>query len=331
MNRHRNSRIAGSAGVAAACVISLIWGTVSGCGSNDEPLPPVDVSGSLGPPVTIRPERMPSKSALTMNLDETPQERTTARRRGAGPAGGTVAIDTSTPEATVRTFAEMMNSGRLGGLPQVFSPAHQEVANLASQHLGPLLAALDRARAAWRDQFPDTPPFSGDVEVPFIYRQSSVGDVEMGPGQDSAQVTLITSDGQEIGSVRLTRVDDSWRIDDPRVLPLSDDQSALANLTPRMASAIDQFTRELEAGGFANPNAAMNALASRMTAIEPATPLPADAEPAIDLELDLGPPGGDTATPPRGGRAQPGTTARERDPNDPVDSTFSGPGMLRRR
>lgn len=342
-----NRRIAGAVRVAVIFGVCGAFGVICGCGHNDEPLPPVAVSGTLGPPVSIRPERMPSKSALTVNLTETPQDLAATAATSAGPAESPVAVDTSSPEATVRSFIEMMSTGQLAQLPQVFSPEYQELANGASQSLGPLLQSEARAREAWSRQFPDTPPFTSSGESMQMTMgsqfadQLEAGKVEMSPSQDGATVALVATDGQEKARMNLTRVEDAWLIDDPKVLDLPEnpqEREMMFGMVSKMVGATDEFTNDLAAGNFADPEQAMAAFGERigpimMEAIQQAMrqggPEGGSLDEAIDLELDLSPPGGDnTTTPPAGETARP---PRDNDSNDPVGGTYSGPGMLRAR
>lgn len=351
MRSRRNSRTTGTITGATLCLAAGLMALTGGCGENDEPLPPVNVTAdgaaSFGPPVAVRPDRMPNKSTLTMNLEETAQAPAPRDTTTAGPAESPVNLDTSTPQATAETLTEMMRTGQLAQLPQLFTPEYQEVANLTSQHLGPLLRAMEQARVAWTNQFPETPPFTAsnqNMEMPLATPFSdslSAGDVQT-PSPDTASVALVKNDGEEVGRISLARVDGAWLVNDPEALDLPEnpqERELMLGMTSKMTSATEAFANDLAAGNFANPDAAMEAFGSRIApimmeamqkAMQGGQPGQPGEEPAIDLELDLGPPEGTQNAPDQGNTARP-QPPRERNPNDPVDSTFSGPDMLRRR
>ncbi len=335
-------------------ILPLSLGAVfaSGCSENDEPLPPVSVEAAVGGPVLVNLESLPEKSSLIVPLTEEPQEASAAvGGSGVGDAEGGVIVDTSSPDATAASIISMMSHGDFSRVSELVidpTPEFFEQAQNMDEALGPIIRAGNRFLAAWGQAFPETPfeaPRTGGLPMlGGMGKSLSIGDIQMGGAGDSATVTMVGGNGNTIEEFPLRQVNGSWLVEDPSIL-LDDEfmptdptiQAQIIGLMNEIATALDEITTEIEGGMLETSDAAYNAMQTRIAptflrVMEIVISQPGGNEnaPEIDLsapEIDLSPPGGSSSAAPGSDRTQP----RERDPSSPVDSTFSGPGMLRGR
>lgn len=306
------------------CLIVLLAASALICGCRSEGAEPPPTSLGEGAPglapVSLQLASMDKNLVGAIAPDEAPvtAQPGAPAEGGAVPAGATVPIDQSTPEAAANSLVLLMNAAALSQLPSLVVPDQQQVAGEFASAVQPLAGAMVRFRSTMDQRFAGhgtqmTTDMPGGMD---LSRAWQLVRYEMDPiDPASATATIIGGDGQE-KVYPLKQVDNLWYVEMPDAPPPGA-MSTFAPMAQQLVAAIQSVQARLDAGEFTDAQSASQALSDAMA--NPAAFVPADG----GLPAEGAPPASPFPPQNPGGGNSGGGVVPD------VDSTV-GPGFLNR-
>lgn len=297
-------------------------------GEGDQALPPIKVTrrdkGLLGP---------------IAGTDQPAAAGQAGSAAGGEAAPAPVTVDDTTPDGVTNGYLAILAAGQIGQMADIAVADQQDAWRQVAQTAGPLIEAnAQLVRAMEQKGYAAQFNLIQGLEA-LSPKWTLVGIDKVSDTESTANLQL-PGDTPATRALKLTAVDDKWRVQDPDVATLATAAQAAADKAA-LAESVRGIARQVEGGqladadavkaaveqAIANPGAAPPAGDTTDPAAgdQPAGDTPADEQPAASPDTT-----GDT-------NAQPAGTdqveAAKRSPNrrqrDEVDATYSGPNMLR--
>jgi hypothetical protein len=176
----------------------------------------------------------------------------------------TVPVDSSTPRGTLKLLATAMDAGDARAIHHVFHASSPIESRMVDAMSDMALALANLRRAATQAYGVDgVRALAGDREAQLADGLSKLDAAHESIDGDHAQVT---TDDPESEPVKLVRVDGRWKVPMSDLAPSVDPTIVEQRLTDLAVqiNVINKTAREVEAGHYATPQAAGEALRSEM-------------------------------------------------------------------
>lgn len=291
-----------------------------GCRREGAEPPPMSLGeGSAGlAPVSVRLANSDRGIIGPIAPEEAPAAAQPGGGGGVATPEATVPIDQSTPEAAANTLVAVLNAAALSQLPMLVTPDQRPTVQEFASTVQPLAAATVRLRNTMDQRFAGH-AMQMNTQMPMAVdwtRQMQVVSVTPDAADPNVASVAIGGGVGQDKTYGLRMIDNLWYVELPDVPP----PGALAQFAPmaqQIAAALQSVQARLDAGEFADAQAASTAIMEAMT--NPAAFVPAEGGTPPPAELPAPPPS-PSPFPPRntGGGVVPD-----------VDSTV-GPGFLNR-
>ena len=312
----------------------------AGCEQNTD-LPPQVIAGAGGGvPVSLPDYVLNDKdTGIKAALPETAQPGDGSDVPGGTPdsSESTVVVNDATPDDVCDTYVTMMNTGDVSRLPEILVAEQQEAVRTLLPGLGPYLRAMQSVRDSWTAKLPDD-PFQLSAQAGPASQLGAfwmVAEVQAS-GDDEAAVTLENEGTGQTTEMVARKEGDVWRVVDPIVDALG---TAFANnpgsgqawvdSIVQAAANLENMAPRIENDEFDDPTAARAAVFQAIA--QAGTGMNASSAPPVDNAAPAPPNQADPPvipTPRNPGQSN--RSPRERDPNDPVDNSYSSPGSVLR-
>lgn len=168
------------------------------------------------------------------------------------PGAAQATVDTSTPEAAARSFANILKSNNLALLPEIVVPEQREAAQQLIRITQPVLEAQAELERAIAEKFPGhafrmagTPGgMPADVQIT---------DLEISDTEASA---TLEAPGSPAKTIRFRQVDGSWRVEAPELSQASEaDQQFMSGLMNKIADAFRNVAGRINDGSITDVQA----------------------------------------------------------------------------
>ncbi len=254
-------------------VVALGLGIAAGgCREQDSPSPELNVGVAVGDGArTLLPTVVPSQAdqaSTILGPAVSAEEVGPGKAAAAGEAAASVVkikIDDSTAEGLMKGLVAVIEAGNFAQLPDLFVPEQQEFIRQVAGAIGPLAQGFKALEAKWKEKFPDSPPPASGLQqgpgLDALLAPPKVTEVKE-TSDTEAEATTENPGGGEAEKVQLKKVENAWRIHDPKLNMQGDAETMKKFLGAfaELGKAFQELAGRLENDEFASAADAEKAL-----------------------------------------------------------------------
>lgn len=321
----------------------------AGCRDQEHPAPVLNVGVSVGDGTrTLLPTMVPPLKDHASILGAAASAEEVGAARAAAEAAANVVridIDATTPENLMKGFVAIIEAGSFAQLADIVVPEQQEAARQLAGAVGPLFQGLKAVETKWKEKFPDSPLPGGFQGPGFdVMKAPKVTEVKELDNGVEAEATIENPQGGDPEKMQLKKIDDAWRVFDPKLQMPGDAEAAkkFLGVFSGIGKALQEFAVRLDNDEFESAEEAgkaldevgqkaMSGLMADMTAeigeaMKEAESPPAEAEPsnAEPETLQPAPPGANGAARPKPADDDKPKSQLERDMDSAVGRSAMG-------
>ena len=200
----------------------------------------------------------------------------------AAAQGPAVQIDQSTPEATAKSYVDVINSGQIAQLTALVAQDQQQPVTDLAGVVTPITQAAAQLQKALGEKFAGhafVMSIQNDaVPADWLKRWTVAGIDPDANDPNTATAKLQVENGTDTATRTLKKTDDKWRVQEAN-LPTADQAKSAQETLTQLADAFKGLAGRVEGGELADADAAEKEIAS-VIANPGAAPAAAEAKPA---------------------------------------------------